>query len=145
MTQVLEEKNVGTKAWPWLAASLALTAASVACVWIPMQVIRPFHPQNADALSVALWIHEHGPLLAGVCAALVLVLTIWSWKRVSARNPKPGFRVMMVCLSVLSIVAACLTHINIFEKMFHPYDAPAFESADNAQVDGNDIDRKSVV
>jgi hypothetical protein len=139
MTQVLEEKNVGTKVWPWLTAGLVCAIASVACVWIPMQVIRPFHPQNATALTVALWVHEAGPLLAGLCAALVAGLTIWSWKRVSATSRRIGFRVAMVCLCALSIAAACLTHVNIFEKMFHPYDAPAFESADKAPVDRNDM------
>ena len=82
MAQVLEEKKVGTKAWPWLTSGLVLAVVSAACVWIPMHVIRPFHPQNATALTVALWVHGAGPLLAGLSAALAVALTIWSWKRV---------------------------------------------------------------
>ena len=45
----------------------------------------------------------------------------------------------MVCLCVVAIAGACLTHFNIFEKMFHPYDAPAFGSADKAPVDRDDM------
>ena len=139
MTQVLEEKKVGTKAWPRLMVGLAGAVASVACVGIPMLIIRPFHPQNATALSVALWVHEAGPWLAGLCAALVVALTIWSWRRVSAGVRRVGFRVGMVGLSVVAIAGACLTHFNIFEKMFHPYDVPAFENPATAQVDGGDM------
>jgi Protein of unknown function (DUF3179) len=138
MAQVMEEKKIATKAWTWLTLALACAAASAACVWIPIHVIRPFHPQQATALTVALWVHDAGPLLAGLCAALVVALTIWSWK-------KPGgvrriwFRVAMVSLCAVAIAGAALTHVNIFEKMFHPYDAPAFENADKASVDPDDM------
>jgi hypothetical protein len=135
MTQVLEEKKVGTKAWPWLLSGLAFAVVSAACVRVPMHVIRPFHPQDATALSVALWIHDAGLLLAGLCAALAVALTIWSWKRVR----RIWFRVAMVCLCVVAIAGAYLTHVNIFEKMFHPYDAPAFGSEEKAPVDPNDM------
>jgi hypothetical protein len=88
---------------------------------------------------VALWVHDAGPLIAGLCAALVVVLTIWSWKRVSGGVRRVGFRVAMVCLCAVAIAGAYLTHLNIFEKMFHPYDAPAFENADKTQVDRDDM------
>jgi hypothetical protein len=139
MTQTLEEKKVETKAWPWLTFGLMGTVAAVACVWFPIHIIRPFHPQDAKALTAALWVHDAGPLLAALCAAFVVALTIWTWKRVSGRVRRIWFRTAMVCLSVVAIAGACLTHVNIFEKMFHPYDAPAFESADKASVDRNDM------
>src|SRR5258707_12622254 len=144
MTQVLEEKKAVTKTWPWLTFGLACAVASAACVWIPIHVIRPFHPQNATALTVALWVHDAGPSRACLCAALAVALTIGCWKRgpgkiVSGRVRRIGFRVAMVCLCAVAIGGAHLTHVNIFEKMFHPYDAPAFESADKAQVDRDDL------
>jgi hypothetical protein len=139
MTQVLEEKKTATKVWPGLMVGLACTAASAACVGIPMLIIRPFHPQDATALTIALWVHEAGPWLAGLCAALVVALTIWSWKKVSQRVQRIWFRVAMVCLCLVAITGACLTHFNIFEKMFHPYDTPAFESPATAQVDQDDM------
>jgi len=139
MMQVLEEKKVETKAWPWLMFGLVCAVAAVACVWFPIHIIRPFHPQEAKALTAALWVHDAGPLLAALCAALAVGLTIWSWKRVSGRVRRIWFRIAMVCLSVVAIAGACLTHVNIFEKMFHPYDAPAFESADKSSVDRDDM------
>ena len=71
MTQVLEEKKVETKAWPWLTFGLGCAVAAAACVWIPIHVIRPFHPQEARALATALWVHDAGPLLAALRAAFV--------------------------------------------------------------------------
>jgi Protein of unknown function (DUF3179) len=139
MNQVLEQKKIRTTAWPWLTVGLACAVASVACVWIPMHIIRPFHPQEGRALTVALWVHDAGPLLSGLCAALVMALTIWSWKRVSGRVRRIGFRVAMISLCAVAIAGACLTHVNIFEKMFHPYDAPEFGSADKAPVDPDDM------
>jgi len=139
MTQVLEEKKIAAKAWPWLTFALACATMSAACVWIPIHVIRPFHPQDATALTVALWVHDAGPLLAGLCAALAIALTIRSWNRASGALRRIWFRVAMVSLSAVAIAGASLTHINIFEKMFHPYDAPAFENADKAPVDPDDM------
>jgi hypothetical protein len=57
MAQILEEKKVETKAWPWLTFGLACAMASAACVWIPIHIIRPFHPQDAAALTVVGWAH----------------------------------------------------------------------------------------
>ena len=88
---------------------------------------------------MALSILDAGPLLASLCAALVVALTIWSWKRVSQRVRRTWFQAAMVFLCAVAIAGAYLTHVNIFEKMFHPYDAPAFESADKAQVDRDDM------
>ena len=51
MAQVLEEEKVGTKAWPWLTFGLACAVVSAACVWIPIHIIRPFHPQDADGVD----------------------------------------------------------------------------------------------
>ncbi len=139
MAHVLEEEKVATKAWPWLMVGLVGAVVSAACVWFPMKVIRPFRPQDATALSAALWVHEAGPWLAGLCAALVVALMIWSWKRVSGGARRIWFRVAMVCLCGVAIAGAGLTHFNIFEKMFHPYDVPAFESPATAQVAPDDM------
>jgi hypothetical protein len=51
MAQVLEEKKVGTKAWPWLTSGLACAVASAACVWIPMHIIRPFSSSECHGVD----------------------------------------------------------------------------------------------
>jgi hypothetical protein len=139
MAQLMEEKKTSTKVWTWLTFALACAAASAACVWIPIHVIRPFHPEQATALTVALWVHDAGPWIAGLCAVLALALAIWSWKKLAAGVRRIWFRVAMISLCVVAIAGAALTHVNIFEKMFHPYEAPAFENADKAPVHPDDM------
>jgi Protein of unknown function (DUF3179) len=137
MGQVLEEQKVGTRVWS-LTVGLVCAAVAAACVMMPLYVIRPFRPQDATALQVALWIRLAGPWISGLCAVLLVVATIWSWKRVGASVKRVWFRVAMVGLCVVAIAGAYLTRVNIFEKMFHPYDAPAFGSADAVAVDPDD-------
>ncbi|WP_263367722.1 DUF3179 domain-containing protein [Edaphobacter bradus] len=138
MAQVLEEQRVGTRTWLWLALGLGCALVSAACVWIPMHVIRPFRPQDPTALTVALWFHDAGPWISGLCVAWLVAVTIWSWKRVAGGLRRLWFRIAMISLCMIAIAGACLTHVNIFEKMFHPYDAPAFGSADTVPVAPDD-------
>src|ERR1700730_1398736 len=138
MAQVLEEQRVGTRARWSLAVGLVCAVVSAACVMIPMFVIRPFRPQEATALNVALRVRQAGPWVSGLCAVLLVVVTLWSWKMVAPKIRRVWFRVAMVGLCVVAIAGAYLTHVNIFEKMFHPYDAPAFGSAAAVAVDPDD-------
>jgi hypothetical protein len=133
MAQVQEIRavKVGTGLWVMLAAICAVV--SFACVAIPMYVIRPFRPQGAEAMSLALGVRQIGPWLAGICAVAVLLLLVrlWSVARV-------GSRILLCGLFVVAALGAVLTHVNIFEKMFHPYDSLAFASADEVKVDSDD-------
>jgi Protein of unknown function (DUF3179) len=138
MGQVLEEQRVGAKVWRWLAVGSVLAAVSAACVMIPMFVIRPFRSQEATALDVALRVRQVGPWVSGLCAILLVAVTLWSWKRVGPSVRRVWFRIAMVGLCVVAIAGAYLAHVNIFEKMFHPYDAPAFGSASAVAVDPDD-------
>jgi hypothetical protein len=133
MTQLQEARavKIGTGRYPTLALVLALV--SVACVAIPMFVIRPFRPQGAQELNLALAVRHAGPWLAGLCALAVFLLVIRLWK-----VTRIGSRVMLVALLVLAVAGAVLTHVNVFEKMFHPYDSPAFASAEEVKVDSDD-------
>jgi len=134
MAQGSEVDIPTSKARKILGIVLLCSLLSIACVAIPMYVIRPFRPQGAQALDLALCVRHLGPWLSGVCAAIALVATVWLWKRVS----RFGFRLAMVGLSVVTIASACFTHVNIFEKMFHPYDTPAFGGADEVRVESDD-------
>jgi Protein of unknown function (DUF3179) len=138
MAHVLEEQRVETRVRWSLTVGLVCAAVSAACVMIPMFVIRPFHPQQATALTVALWVHQVGPWISGVCAVFLLAVTGWSWTRVRGTVRRVWFRSAMVSLCVVAVAGALLTHVNIFEKMFHPYDVPAFASADAVPVDRDD-------
>jgi hypothetical protein len=133
MTQVQEVRAVKVGAGRYLALALVCAVASVACVAIPMFVIRPFRPQGAQELDLALAVRHIGPWLSGVCAAVVLLLVVRLWK-----VTRIGSRIILAGLFVLAGAGAVLTHVNIFEKMFHPYDSPAFASADQVKVDADD-------
>jgi hypothetical protein len=133
MTQVQDVRaaKMGTKRA--LALALVCAAVSVGCVAIPMFVIRPFRPQGARELDFALTVRDVGPWLSSVCAAAVLLLLLRFWK-----VARVGSKVLLAGLFVLAAAGPVLTHMNVFEKMFHPYDSPAFASADEVKVDPDD-------
>ncbi len=138
MAQVLEIRAAKAGTGRLFALTLALTmvcaaVVSVACVAIPMFVIRPFRPQGAEELSLALAVRHAGPWLSGLCGAAVLLLVVRLW-----RSARVGSRILLAGLLVFAAAGAVLTHVNIFEKMFHPYDSPAFAAGDEVKVDADD-------
>jgi hypothetical protein len=133
MPQMQELYTTKTKSKNVLSLASIGAAICVACVAIPMFVIRPFRPQGAGELEIALAVRHAAPWLAGVCAVILLVLVIQSWKTM-----RLGSRFAMVGLLLVATACAAFTHINIFEKMFHPYGTPSFESATDAKVDPDD-------
>lgn len=108
--------------------------APLVCVAIPMFVIRPFVAQGATALRVALAVRQAGPFVSGVCLGIALAMMIWGW----GRSRGIGARIFPVLLLLLTVAGVWLTNFNIFEKMFHPYDAPVFAAASEVPVDGDD-------
>jgi hypothetical protein len=116
----------------WIALVAALVPA--VCLAIPMYVIRPFRPQDVGQLAFALAIRELAPWISAIFAIVVLVVAFKAWPQ--AR----GFwrRAAFVVLSLVAVAGTVLTHVNIFEIMFHPYPAPAFGDAASAQVDADD-------
>lgn len=132
--QVQEIRTVKVSARKLLGIAAVCALVSALCVAIPMYVIRPFRPQGARELALALVVRHAGPWISGLCAAIALVLLIWSWRKLSRVGP----RITMIALCVVAIVGASLTHVNIFERMFHPYDAPVFGNVDAVQVDPDD-------
>jgi hypothetical protein len=134
MTQVQDVRAAKVGTGRALALSLICAAVSIACVGLPMFVIRPFRPQGARELDFALTVHHVGPLLSGVCAAVALLLMVRFW-----RGARVGSRILLAGLFVLAAFGAVRTHVNIFEeRFFHPYESPAFASADEVKVDPDD-------
>ncbi len=133
MSQTQELQTVRTETRKSLALAAISAVVCVATVAIPMFVIRPFRPQGVQELEIALAVRRAGPWLAGVCAVVVLLLLVRSWKTM-----KIGARTAMAGLFLVAMACAVLTHINIFEKMFHPYESPSFGGAAEAKVDPDD-------
>ena len=99
-----------------------------------MYVIRPFRPQDPSQLALALTVRTVAPWLTAVCAITVLIVSMLAWRRTRRRLARVAF----ATFSILAVAGACLTHVNIFEIMFHPYDRPAFGKADSVQMDAED-------
>jgi hypothetical protein len=98
-----------------------------------MFVIRPFRPQGAREMEIALGVRHAGPWIAGLCAVVVLLLAIRFWKAT-----RIGGRIVLAGSILLATLGAVLTQVNVFEKMFHPYDSPSFAAASDVAVDPDD-------
>ena len=122
------------KSLPALCLATVCALATIVCLAVPMYVIRPFRAQDPRALSVALTVRDLGPWISAVCALVALAVLIRAWRR------KAGLfaRIGLILLTSIAIAGACLTHVNIFEIMFHPYPSPQFGDAASAHVDGTD-------
>lgn len=119
---------------PALGLVMACALAPIVCLAIPMYVIRPFRAQEQHALSVALMVRDIGPWISAVCALVALAVLLRAWRRGAGLLARIG----LILLTSIAIAGACLTHVNIFEIMFHPYPSPQFGDAASAHVDGGD-------
>jgi hypothetical protein len=106
----------------------------IVCLAIPIYVIRPFRPQDPSQLALALTLRALAPWLTAVCAIAVVIVSALAWARTRRILP----RIALATFSILAIAGACLTHVNIFEVMFHPYDRPVFAKADSLKIDAED-------
>ena len=100
-----------------------------------MYVIRPFRHQGGGELAAALFIKQIGPWLSAVCAALCIVVAV-RFNRYLQWWP---LRATAIVAVLLGLVGTVLTHVNVYELMFHPIDSPAFEPAQQAKIDGDDM------
>ena len=118
------------RAWQSAIVDLIIVAALLA---IPMYVIRPFVPQTPAGLAFALEIRG-----GAFFFSLVLVLMSGFELFKAWRFLRLGSRIVLSILFLLLCGEAALTRVNVFEKMFKPYGAPAFDAIDAAQVDADD-------
>ena len=114
--------------------TLLLALVAVASLAIPLFVIRPFRSQGATELTFALAVRQAAPWVTAICAAGIGFAALGAWRRV----PRAWQRIAVVGLCSVAIAAACLSRVNVFERMFHPYEAPAFGSVAEVAVDLDD-------
>lgn len=119
------------------AASLTLLASAVAALFFlgyPNYVIRPKRPQGARELQLALaTLHYQHPVEL-VCAGLALIVLIWLIRSAPSR----GARFRNMAVAAIVFLCAGLSFINIYEIMFHPAGAPAFQPARASKLDGDE-------
>lgn len=117
----------------WLLLGIAVLMG-LACVAIPMYVVRPFRPQAPGELEVALALYRFGPAISALAAMATLLLVRRLWP---AARPWP--KLAAAAAALFAVVLAAFTHVNIFELMFHPIDSAEFVSAGKAKVDADDM------
>ena len=118
----------------WIVLAILALVAFVSLV-LPIYVIRPFRPQGATELAVALVVRRWGPGIGVLCALAVLGLLIYVWE--DLRNGK--WRTVATLATFLTCLFAALAHINIYELMFHPAGAPGFTPVAEAKVEPDDM------
>ena len=115
----------------WFALCILLSFLALA---YPMYVIRPFRHQGAVELRAALFVVRTTPFLEAIFIAIAFVLLALVWRRESGI----ARRVYASCCALLVLVLAVLSHVNIYELMFHPLEAPHFSPASKTKLDGNE-------
>ena len=118
----------------WLIL-VAAAATAFLCFAYPLYVIRPFRPQGAPELALALVVRRFGPTLAVLCAILCAVLARSLWMGTTLRRT----RALAVTVAFLACGFAVLTRVNVYEIMFHPAGAPAFDRAAASKVEPSDM------
>lgn len=114
-------------------SGLALTlAVSLALLLYPAYVIRPFRHQGPTELRYALAILEVRPWLEALLGLLAMGALLWAWHLPLRR------RVVAIGLAALTFASAALSHVNIYEKMFHPLQQPTFASIAQTKLDGRE-------
>jgi hypothetical protein len=129
-SQLNEKLKSGRVLW----AAVACTVIAIAYLLFPVYVIRPFRPQHPGTLNLALTVRGAAPWISAICALAVMWIGLAVWQRTTRLLP----RCALVLFSVITVAAACLTHINIYEMMFHSYSALAFTSAASASTDADE-------
>jgi len=120
----------------FLTGSMAfLTLISLACFAFPIYVIRPFRHQGMAELAAALFVKRIAPWVSAMCAVLCIAIAV----QLRSRVRRWPLRVAMLVSLLLAVLGSVMTHVDVYERMFHPLDAPAFEAAQQAKVDGDDM------
>lgn len=118
-------------------ASLLLFASLVMALFFlgyPNYVIRPKRPQGARELRLALLTLHYQHIVELACAALALIALVWLVRSVPSR----AARIRTIAYAAVVFLCTGLSFINIYEIMFHPAGAPAFQSARSTKLDGDE-------
>jgi hypothetical protein len=115
----------------WLCLCVAISFVLLA---YPLYVIRPFRYQGQHELHAALLVLRVRPFLEIVFAIAALILLALAWRQ--ARGWL--YRLAASVCAVLVVLFAVVSHINIYELMFHPVDKPTFSAASKSKLDGGE-------
>ena len=128
----MEYRQIGRR-WA-LILICALALVSAACFAYPLYVMWPFRAQGPHELAVALSVLLHGHVISLAGAIAAILLAIWQWPK-----SRLGGRTVSVIAIVIACAGTALTHMNIYERMFHPDRSPTFEPGSDAKLDPTDM------
>lgn len=118
------------RAW---SLSLVAVVVALATLVTPVWVMRPFRPQSAGEIAVALGVLRFAPWL------LALALGLAGWAVVRAW-PGGWWRRAGTALALLVVIAAgAASRVNVFEEMFAPMAGPRFAAVAEAGLPGDTI------
>ncbi len=118
--------------WGLLLLSAVICVAAFA---YPMLVIQPFEHQDPGQLAVALQVRRWGPWVALCFALLAFYSSGTLWRRYASLRVRAGIAIL--CL--LAVAGTVMTHVNVFEWMFHPIDSVTILAANEAKLDPDDM------
>ena len=101
-------------------------------VFIPFFIIRPFRHQSPSALALAMALRPRAPSIALAAAILCLLLLLLLWQTADLWR-----KILLTSVMIVVAFSAVMSRFNHFEWLFHPIDAPQFESASTSKL-GNE-------
>jgi hypothetical protein len=110
---------------------LLCTAIAFGAFAYPMYVIRPFRQQGTAELLAALFVKRWAPFVSIAAAVCAIACIGILWR--SARSM--WIRVASAFATLVTVVSAGLTHVNVYEMMFHRVDTPEAMPASEAKLD----------
>jgi len=124
---------------PVLLGSLVAVIVAVATVVTPLWVMRPFRPQGATELQVALVTLRLAPWLLAAAAGLAGWMVWRSWTGATTGWRKWARRVATGLALVLVLAAGGASRINVFEQMFAPLPGATYVAAVGAPLPVEDV------
>ena len=119
-----------TETWAFLGA---LLVCCVAVVVFPIFIIRPFVPQGASSLSLALIMQRWAPwfTLIALLAGTLLMVRAWA-----SRGERLGMVKNALMLAAVAGLGLCawVSRINIYERLFLPVRDAHFVPAAQASL-----------
>jgi hypothetical protein len=119
---------------PVLSLTFAALAIALFSLAYPYYVLRPRRHQGAKELQAALFVLQYQHLAELLCAAVALAALAFYVRS----KPGRGSLIRAVSVTVVVLVCAGLSRVNVFEIMFHPAGAPSFQAARETQLDGDE-------
>jgi len=118
----------------FLICVLLCLVVAVAALLYPLYVIRPFRAQGPRELMAALAVLRYRGVVMILCGLSSLASLAWYWNRESRGIRRAA---SAACVIAVAVVAA-LSRVNIYERMFHPFERPSFSRAGEAKLDGDE-------